>query len=99
MILKQGKCYIAYCSTWETCFRTREIYYILLSVPHVQHAFEQGKYTSDGVFPHVQHAFKGGKYTSVYKMLLSTLVSTPLAQHDFIKGEMYITFHSTWATV
>ena len=98
MILKRGKCDIAFCSTWETRFRTREIYYISLSVPHVQHAFERGKYTSDGVFTHVQHAFEGGKYTSVYKMLLSTPVSPPLAKHDFRTGEMYITFHSTRVT-
>lgn len=38
----------------------------------MQHAFEWGKYTSEGLFPHMQHAFKQGKYTSVYKVLLST---------------------------
>ena len=77
MILKRGKCYIAFCSTLETRFRTREKYNTSLSVPHMQHAFEQGK------------------YTSVYKILLFTPVSTPLAQHDFRTGEMYIAFHST----
>ena len=71
-----------------------EIYYISLSVPHVQHAFERGKYTSEGVFPHMQHSFEQDKYTSVYKILLSTPVSTPLALHDFRTGEMYIPFHS-----
>ena len=96
-VLKRGKCYIAFCSTWETRFKTREIY-ISLSVPHVQHTFERGKYTSDGVFPHVQHAFERGKYTLVYKMLLSIPVSTPLAQHDFRTGEMYIAFYSTRVT-
>ena len=80
MILKRGECYIAFCSTWETRFRTREIYYISLSVPHVQQTYERGK------------------YTSVYKMLLSNPVSTPLAQHDFRTGEMYIAFHSTLVT-
>ena len=87
-----------HCSTWETRFRTREICYISLSVPHVQHAFERGKYTSEGVFPHMQHAFDQVKYTSVYKILLSTPVSTPLAQHNFRTGEIYIAFHSTRVT-
>ena len=99
---KQGKCYIAFCSTWETRCRTRGIYYISLSFPQVQHAFERGKCTSEGVFPHMQHAFEQGKYTSVSEsvceILLSTPVSTPLAQHDFRIGEMYIAFHSTRVT-
>ena len=72
-----------------------EIYHISLSVPHVQHAFERGKYTSEGVFPHMHYAFEQDKYTSVYKILLSTPVFTPLAQHDFRTVKMYMnSFHS-----
>ena len=68
-----------------------EIYHISLSVPHVQHAFEQGKCTSEGVLPHTHYAFVQDKYTSVYKILLSTPVSIPLALHDFRTGKMYMT--------
>ena len=64
----------------------------------MQHAFQRGKYTSEGVFPNIHHAFQQGKYTSVYKILLPTLASTPLVQHDFRTPEMYIAFHSTRVT-
>ena len=37
-----------------------------------------------------RHAFEQDKYTSVYKILLSTPVSTPLAQHNFRTGKMYM---------
>ena len=87
---KQGKCYIAFCSTWETCCKMSEIYYISLSIPHVQHAFKRGKYASEGVFPHMDHAFEQDKYTPVYTILLSTPVSTALAQHDFRTSKMYM---------
>ena len=45
---------------------------------------------SEGEFPQMHHAFEQDKHTSVYKILLSTLVSTPLAQHDFRTGKMYM---------
>ena len=67
-----------------------EIYYISLSIPHVQHAFKRGKYASEGVFPHMDHAFEQDKYTPVYTILLSTPVSTALAQHDFRTSKMYM---------
>ena len=100
MILKRGKCYIAFCCIWETRFKTREIHYISLSVPHVPHAFERGNFTPEGVFLRMHHAFEQDKYTSVYKILLSTPVSTLLAQHDFRTGKMYMnSFPSVFSSV
>ena len=93
MILKRGKCYIAFCSTWETRFKTSKIYYISLSVPHVNTLSNEVSIHQkvEGVFPHMHgHAFEQDKYTSVYKILLSTPVSTPLAQHNFRTGKMYM---------
>ena len=38
----------------------------------------------------MHHAFEQDKHTSVYKILLSTPVCTPLAQHDSKTGKMYM---------
>ena len=77
----------------------------LLSVPLEKHALKRARYIiyrfpfhtnevsihqTEGVFPHMHHAFEQDKYASVYKILLSTPVCTPLAQHDFRTDKMYM---------
>ena len=98
MILKRGKCYIAFCCNWETRFRTREICYIYRFPFYTCNTLSKEVSIHQRVYFHTCNTLSSK--VSIHQCIKYCLpLRFPLhLHHCFRTGEMYIAFHSTRVT-